>query len=68
VLEPASMVGRPEGAYQQRRSDPENDGVRVEMVKICNALDAPAGKKEDDSRRASDRKGKEKKRRGEMEG
>jgi len=30
-------------AYQRWLADPENDGVRVEMVKIFTALDAAGG-------------------------
>jgi hypothetical protein len=43
VLDPGSMSAGQKAAYQQWLSDPENDGVRVEMVKIFTALDAAGG-------------------------
>ena len=43
VLDPGSMTGGQRAAYQQWLADPDNDGVRVEMVKIFTALDAAGG-------------------------
>jgi len=43
VLDPAGMTDGQKAAYQQWLADPENDGVRVEMVKIFTALDAAGG-------------------------
>jgi hypothetical protein len=43
VLDPGRMSAGQQAAYQQWLSDPENDGVRVEMVKIFTALDAAGG-------------------------
>ena len=43
VLDPGGMSEEQKAAYQQWLSDPENDGVRVEMVKIFTALDAAGG-------------------------
>ena len=43
VLDPGSMTDGQKVAYQQWLADPENDGVRVEMVKIFTALDAAGG-------------------------
>jgi hypothetical protein len=43
VLDPGSMSAGQKAAYQQWLSDPENDGVRVQMVKIFTALDAAGG-------------------------
>jgi hypothetical protein len=43
VLDPAGMTDGQKAAYQRWLSDPENDGVRVEMVKIFTALDAAGG-------------------------
>jgi hypothetical protein len=43
VLDPGSMSDGQQAAYQQWLSDPENDGVRVEMVKNFTALDAAGG-------------------------
>jgi hypothetical protein len=43
VLAPGAMTDGQKAAYQQWLSDPENDGVRVEMVKIFTALDAAGG-------------------------
>ena len=43
VLDPGGMTDGQRAAYQQWLADPENDGVRVEMVKIFTALDAAGG-------------------------
>ena len=43
VLDPAGMTDGQKAAYQRWLSDPENNGVRVEMVKIFTALDAAGG-------------------------
>ena len=43
VLDPGSMTDGQQAAYQRWLADPENDGVRVEMVKIFTALDAAGG-------------------------
>src|SRR5689334_3356533 len=43
VLDPGTMSDGQKAAYQQWLADPENDGVRVEMVKIFTALDAAGG-------------------------
>jgi hypothetical protein len=43
VLDPARMTGGQQAAYQQWLADPENEAVRVEMVKIFTALDAAGG-------------------------
>ena len=43
VLDPARMTDGQRAAYQRWLADPENDGVRVEMVKIFTALDAAGG-------------------------
>jgi hypothetical protein len=43
VLDAGSMTDAQKAAYQQWLSDPENEGVRVEMVKIFTALDAAGG-------------------------
>jgi hypothetical protein len=43
VLDPARMTGGQKAAYQQWLADPENEAVRVEMVKIFTALDAAGG-------------------------
>jgi hypothetical protein len=43
VLDPGTMTDGQKAAYQQWLADPENDGVRVEMVKIFTALDAAGG-------------------------
>jgi hypothetical protein len=43
VLDPDRMTDGQKAAYQRWLSDPENDGVRVEMVKIFTALDAAGG-------------------------
>ena len=43
VVDPASMTTGQKAAYQQWLSDPENEAVRVEMVKIFTALDAAGG-------------------------
>jgi hypothetical protein len=43
VLDPAGMSSGQRAAYQQWLADPENEAVRVEMVKIFTALDAAGG-------------------------
>jgi hypothetical protein len=43
VLDPAGMSSGQRVAYQQWLADPENEAVRVEMVKIFTALDAAGG-------------------------
>jgi hypothetical protein len=43
VLDPARMTDGQQAAYQRWLADPENDGVRVEMVKVFTALDAAGG-------------------------
>ncbi len=43
VLDPGSMTDGQKAAYQRWLADPENDGVRVEMVKVFTALDAAGG-------------------------
>lgn len=43
VLSPSSMTDGQRAAYQRWLSDPENEAVRVEMVKIFTALDAAGG-------------------------
>jgi hypothetical protein len=43
VLDPGRMTDGQKAAYQRWLSDPENEGVRVEMVKIFTALDAAGG-------------------------
>ena len=43
VLDPGTMTDGQKAGYQQWLADPENDGVRVEMVKIFTALDAAGG-------------------------
>ena len=43
VLDPARMDTGQKAAYQQWLADPENDAVRVEMVRIFTALDAAGG-------------------------
>ena len=44
VLDPDQMSSGQRAAYQQWLADPENEAVRVEMVKIFTALDAAGGK------------------------
>jgi hypothetical protein len=44
VLDPGRMTDGQKAAYQRWLSDPENEGVRVEMVKIFTALDAAGGR------------------------
>jgi hypothetical protein len=44
VLAPDRMTAAQHAAYQRWLSDPENDGVRVEMVRIFTALDAAGGR------------------------
>ena len=44
VLAPDRMTGAQRAAYQRWLSDPENDGVRVEMVRMFAALDAAGGR------------------------
>ena len=43
LLDPDRMTDGQKAAYQRWLADPENDGVRVEMVKIFTALDAAGG-------------------------
>jgi uncharacterized protein YukE len=43
VLDPDRMTDGQRAAYQRWLADPENEGVRVEMVKIFTALDAAGG-------------------------
>ncbi|CAA9265195.1 MAG: hypothetical protein AVDCRST_MAG41-2544, partial [uncultured Corynebacteriales bacterium] len=43
VLEPAAMTEGQRAAYQRWLSDPENEAVRVEMVRVFTALDAAGG-------------------------
>jgi hypothetical protein len=43
VLDLGTMTDGQKAAYQQWLADPENDGVRVELVKIFTALDAAGG-------------------------
>jgi hypothetical protein len=44
VLDPAAMSDGQRAAYQRWLADPENEAVRVEMVRIFTALDAAGGK------------------------
>ena len=44
VLAPDRMTDAQRAAYQRWLSDPENDGVRVEMVRMFTALDAAGGR------------------------
>ena len=43
VRDPAQLSATQKAAYQQWLADPENEAVRVEMVKIFTALDAAGG-------------------------
>ena len=43
MLDPDRMTDGQRAAYQRWLADPENEGVRVEMVKIFTALAAAGG-------------------------
>jgi hypothetical protein len=49
VLDPGRMTPGQQAAYQQWLADPENEGVRVEMVRIFTALDAAGGQQADET-------------------
>lgn len=44
VVDPGAMTDTQRASYQRWLADPENEAVRVEMVKIFTALDAAGGK------------------------
>lgn len=44
VVDPAGMTDAQRAAYQRWLADPENEAVRVEMVKMFTALDAAGGR------------------------
>lgn len=44
VLDPASMTQAQQAAYARWVSDPENEGVRLEMVRMFTAADAARGR------------------------
>jgi hypothetical protein len=44
VLDPASMTEPQQAAFRRWLSDPENEGVRLEMVRMFTAVDAAGGR------------------------
>jgi hypothetical protein len=44
VLDPASMMEPQRAAFRRWMSDPENEGVRLEMVRLFTAVDAAGGR------------------------
>jgi hypothetical protein len=44
VVDPDSMTGPQQAAFRRWLSDPENEGVRLEMVRMFTAVDAAGGR------------------------